>query len=235
MGASATSTTSSGQNHETEQVSLEEFLESCRATSLLAELEDDEELPEAEEEDNDDDANDEEDYDENFDEESATSEPRNTTSTLTSRRKTWDEEHVIKRKFSALIPAFDPRPGRTNVNQTSDLDITLPSNNEATREASPSTERPTPERDVPRLQLSLRGPNIPGVTDVEMDLRNPDWSIFKAVQQCIQSSSIGSKADKIRRVWEPTYVIVYRECKEKSPSGEISISILIFSNSFPTQ
>ena len=42
------------------------------------------------------------------------------------RRKTWDEEHVIKRKFSALIPAFDPRPGRTNVNQTSDLDIALP-------------------------------------------------------------------------------------------------------------
>ena len=235
LGASATSTTSSGQNHETEQVSLEEFLESCRATSLLAELEDDEELPEAEEEDNDDDANDEEDYDENFDEESATSEPRNTTSTLTSRRKTWDEEHVIKRKFSALIPAFDPRPGRTNVNQTSDLDITLPSNNEATREASPSTERPTPERDVPRLQLSLRGPNIPGVTDVEMDLRNPDWSIFKAVQQCIQSSSIGSKADKIRRVWEPTYVIVYRECKEKSPSGKISILIFIFFKSFPTQ
>ena len=49
-------------------------------------MEDDEELPEAEDEDNDDDANDdEEDYDENFDEESATSEPRNTVSTLTSR------------------------------------------------------------------------------------------------------------------------------------------------------
>ena len=28
-----------------------------------------------------------------------------------SRRKTWDDEHVLKRKFSALIPAFDPRPG----------------------------------------------------------------------------------------------------------------------------
>ena len=94
--ASATSTASpgsgvgvvgsGGQNHDTEQVSLEEFLESCRATSLLAELEDDEELPEAEDEDNDDGANDdEEDYDENFDEESATSEPRNTASTLTSR------------------------------------------------------------------------------------------------------------------------------------------------------
>ena len=32
----------------TVQVSMEEFLESCRATSLLAELEDEEELPDAE-------------------------------------------------------------------------------------------------------------------------------------------------------------------------------------------
>ena len=74
---------------------------------------------------------------------------------------------MIKRKFSALIPAFDPRPGRTNVNQTSDLDITLPPiNSEATREVSPSTERPTPEREMPRLQLILRGPNIPGIPGI---------------------------------------------------------------------
>lgn len=39
------------------QVSLEEFLESCRHTSLLTELEDEEELPDAE----DDDPNDEND------------------------------------------------------------------------------------------------------------------------------------------------------------------------------
>jgi hypothetical protein len=37
------------------------------------------------------------------------------------RRKPWDDEYVLKRKFSALIPAFDPRPGRTNVNQVSIL------------------------------------------------------------------------------------------------------------------
>ena len=54
---------------ESDQVSLEEFLESCRATSLLAELEDDEELPDAEDEDNDEDDNEEEDdYEENYDE-----------------------------------------------------------------------------------------------------------------------------------------------------------------------
>ena len=46
--------------------------------------------------------------------------------------------------------------------------------------------RTSPERgDVPRLQLCLRGPNMPGVTDVEIDLNNLDSSIFKAVQQVI--------------------------------------------------
>ena len=42
------------------------------------------------------------------------------------RRKAWDDEYVLKRKFSALIPAFDPRPGRTNVNQTTDLEVPVP-------------------------------------------------------------------------------------------------------------
>ena len=39
------------------------------------------------------------------------------------RRRTWDDEHVIKRQFSALVPAFDPRPGRTNIAQTQDIII----------------------------------------------------------------------------------------------------------------
>lgn len=34
------------------------------------------------------------------------------------QRKPWDDDFVLKRQFSALIPAFDPRPGRTNLNQT---------------------------------------------------------------------------------------------------------------------
>jgi hypothetical protein len=36
---------------------------------------------------------------------------------LLGRRKPWVDEYVLKRKFSALMPAFDLRPGRTNVNQ----------------------------------------------------------------------------------------------------------------------
>merc|ERR1719273_2380837 len=63
QGSQQTGSGTGPGNPDTEQVSLEEFLESCRATSLLAELEDDdEELPDADEDDNDeDDANDDED------------------------------------------------------------------------------------------------------------------------------------------------------------------------------
>ena len=38
-----------------------------------------------------------------------------------SKRRAWDDEFVLKRQFSALIPAFDPRPGRTNINQVSNV------------------------------------------------------------------------------------------------------------------
>jgi E3 ubiquitin-protein ligase HECTD1 len=105
---------------DSEQVSLEDFLESCRAPTLLAELDDDEEM--GDEDDNDDDENeDDADYDEvmvsrnllSFMEEEGFE-----TTTRPSKRRSWDDEYVLKRQFSALIPAFDPRPGRTNVNQT---------------------------------------------------------------------------------------------------------------------
>lgn len=105
---------------DSEQVSLEDFLESCRAPTLLAELDDDEEI--GDEDDNDDDENeDDADYDEvmvsrnllSFMEEEGFE-----TSSRPSKRRSWDDEYVLKRQFSALIPAFDPRPGRTNVNQT---------------------------------------------------------------------------------------------------------------------
>jgi len=190
--------------NDAEQVSMEEFLESCRATSLLAELEDDDELPEAEDDENEDeDVDEEEDYEDNYDEELM--ETRNTL----GKRKAWDDEHVIKRKFSALIPAFDPRPGRTNVNQTTDLEVPTPGSCKA---ADPVNS--TPSSSQPRLQLTLRGPNLPGIPDVDVELTDPDWSIFRAVQYITQEANLGSKADKMRRIWEPTYIVVYREYRD---------------------
>ena len=70
---------------------------------------------------------------------------------------------------------------------TSEVDANPPASENNITEAS----RTSPERgDVPRLQLCLRGPNMPGVTDVEIDLNNLDSSIFKAVQQVNLSRQI---------------------------------------------
>merc|ERR1719193_2183056 len=193
------------QTNEAEQVSMEEFLESCRATSLLAELEDDEELPDADEEENEEDCDDSEDCEDNYDEEGLSSqEVRN----MFGKRKTWDDDHVLKRKFSALIPAFDPRPGRTNTPQTSDLEVPAPGT------LPPAPPQGSSSGQQGKLNLVLRGPNLPGVPNVEVELGEGEKTIFKAVQTIIQSAALGSKADRMRRVWEPTYVVVYREHRD---------------------
>ncbi|GAB6021555.1 hypothetical protein CHUAL_004153 [Chamberlinius hualienensis] len=120
-------------------------------------------------------------------------------------------------QFAALIPAFDPRPGRTNVNQTTDLEIPAPGLEQAAE---------TEDSDaivLPKLILTLRGSNLPGqLSDVEIDLKDGDWTIFRAVQQLIQMSQMGSRQEKLRRVWEPTYTIVYREVKATTEEGASS-------------
>ncbi|CAH1960044.1 unnamed protein product [Acanthoscelides obtectus] len=195
---------------DSEQVSLEDFLESCRAPTLLAELDDDEEM--GEEEDNDDDENeDDADY-----EELSSMVSRNLLSfmeeesfeTKPTKRRSWDDEYVLKRQFSALIPAFDPRPGRTNVNQTTDLEVPPPGQ----EESNSSLEHELLPQ--PKLQLVLRGPNMPGVPDVEVELNNPQWTIFRAVQELMQIAEFNTKQEKIRRIWEPTYQIVYKEVRD---------------------
>ncbi|XP_018579699.1 E3 ubiquitin-protein ligase Ufd4 isoform X5 [Anoplophora glabripennis] len=193
---------------DSEQVSLEDFLESCRAPTLLAELDDDEEM--GDDDDNDDDENeDDADYEEVMvsrnllsfmEEESFETRP--------SKRRSWDDEYVLKRQFSALIPAFDPRPGRTNVNQTTDLEVPPPGQEES---CSTSEHELLPQ---PKLQLMLKGPNMPGILDVEVELSDPSWTIFRAVQELMQLAEFSSKQEKLRRIWEPTYVIVYKEVKD---------------------
>lgn len=204
---------------DSEQVSLEDFLESCRAPALLGDLDDDEDM----DEDNDDEENEDE-YeevgntllqvmvsrnlltfmdDETFENRLAT----------VGKRKSWDDEFVLKRQFSALIPAFDPRPGRTNVNQTSDLEIPPPGSNTDSGKICDSA--PISQ---PTLSLTLKGPSIGGIADIEIDLKNSDWTIFRSVQELIQQTNL-TKQDKFRKIWEPTYTIIYKESNEIG-SGE---------------
>nr|CAD7405777.1 unnamed protein product [Timema poppensis] len=76
------------------------------------------------------------------------------------KRRSWDDEYVLKRQFSALIPAFDPRPGRTNVNQTTDLEVPAPGADDS------SNNQEVDLMPQPKLQLVLRGPNLPGFLNI---------------------------------------------------------------------
>lgn len=111
-----------------------DLLENCHQARMLADLEDEEELPDAEDE-NEDDENENEDDDDLYDQEMMEDEvyemrnghvPVGHGHHSHGKRRSWDDEYVLKRQFTALIPAFDPRPGRTNINQISDLNIPPP-------------------------------------------------------------------------------------------------------------
>ena len=123
-----------------------EVYEAVRSSGLLADLEDEDDLPEPDEEDEEDDDDEEENDEENEDDYGDVSLscplPGSVLHTLVNvcfgsqmeeepertgtRRRMWDDEYVLKRQFSALVPAFDPRPGRTNVQQTQDVEVPAP-------------------------------------------------------------------------------------------------------------
>ncbi|XP_070612092.1 E3 ubiquitin-protein ligase HECTD1 isoform X9 [Erythrolamprus reginae] len=201
LTTSLTSTSSESDTGQEAEYSLYDFLDSCRASTLLAELDDDEDLPEPDEEDdeNEDDNQEDQEYEEEEEE----------YETKGGRRRTWDDDYVLKRQFSALVPTFDPRPGRTNVQQTTDLEIPPPGTPHSELleevECMPS----------PRLALILKVTGLGTTREVELPLTNFRSTIFYYVQKLLQFSCNGNvKSDKLRRIWEPTYTIVYKEMKD---------------------
>ncbi|XP_066988994.1 E3 ubiquitin-protein ligase HECTD1 isoform X6 [Macrobrachium rosenbergii] len=199
---------------DSEQVSLEDFLESCRASTLLAELTDDE-LPDPDDDENDEDDNDDDDDD--YEEEEECYEITNFVQVRNGKRRGWDDDFVIKRQFPALIPAFDPRPGRTNVNQTQDLEIPAPGTEDQLNDS------PSEVLSGPRLSLTLRGPNLPGIPDVDVPITKNTSTIFSAVQTLVHAANFPSRQEKLRRIWEPTYTLIYGEAREDEGSeGETS-------------
>ncbi|XP_068632880.1 E3 ubiquitin-protein ligase Ufd4 isoform X2 [Battus philenor] len=196
---------------ESEQVSLEDFLESCRAPALLTELEDDDE--------GDDPLDSDKENDPTYQEVS-----RNLLSLMEEEaleavrcsggggggsgarsRKPWDDDFVLKRQFSALIPAFDPRPGRTNLNQTVDLDIPLNEDSEAedsseetngniVNESSSNTASRLPAL---RLVLSSGGVSLP--------LERSSWTLYRAVL------ALNAKLPTHDTHRDATYTLTYKE------------------------
>ncbi|KAM8833425.1 LOW QUALITY PROTEIN: E3 ubiquitin-protein ligase HECTD1 [Synchiropus picturatus] len=209
LTTSLTSTSSESDTGQEAEFSLYDFLDSCRANTLLAELDDEEDLPEPDDDDdeNEDDNQEDQEYEEVLEEEEY--------ETKGGRRRTWDDDFVLKRQFSALVPAFDPRPGRTNVQQTTDLEI-----------PPPGTPRSEVQEEVecapsPHLALTLKVAGLGSAREVELPLANYKSTIFYYVQKLLQLSCSGSvKTDKLRRIWEPTYTIMYRELKDSDKEKE---------------
>ncbi|XP_049320167.1 E3 ubiquitin-protein ligase HECTD1 isoform X10 [Astyanax mexicanus] len=201
-----------------------DFLDSCRANTLLAELDDEEDLPEPDDDDdeNEDDNQEDQEYEEvlvrsrvNLGYHVHIHREEEEYETKGGRRRTWDDDFVLKRQFSALVPAFDPRPGRTNVQQTTDLEI-----------PTPGTPRSEVQEEVecapsPHLALILKVAGLGTTREVELPLSNYKSTIFYYVQKLLQLSCNGSiKSDKLRRIWEPTYTIMYRELKDSDKEKE---------------
>ncbi|XP_077945292.1 E3 ubiquitin-protein ligase HECTD1 isoform X2 [Gasterosteus aculeatus] len=209
LTTSLTSTSSESDTGQEAEFSLYDFLDSCRANTLLAELDDEEDLPEPDDDDdeNEDDNQEDQEYEEVLEEEEY--------ETKGGRRRTWDDDFVLKRQFSALVPAFDPRPGRTNVQQTTDLEI-----------PQPGTPRSEVQEEVecapsPHLSLTLKVAGLGTTREVELPLSNYKSTIFYYVQRLLQLSCSGAvKTDKLRRIWEPTYTIMYRELKDSDKEKE---------------
>ncbi|XP_048585863.1 E3 ubiquitin-protein ligase HECTD1-like isoform X2 [Nematostella vectensis] len=181
-----------------------EVYEAVRSSGLLDDIGDDDDLPEPDDEDEDDDDDEDEENDEENEDDYDLSEEVERPGT---RRRTWDDEFVLKRQFSALVPAFDPRPGRTNVQQTQDIEVPPP----GSKRPSTPEEPETPAQ--PSLLLSIRGPATHGLPEIEIPLDNPDSTIFSYVQRVTLAAG-GTKTERIRRLWEPTYTITYREARD---------------------
>ncbi|CAF0845992.1 unnamed protein product [Adineta ricciae] len=138
--------------------------------------------------------------------------------------RNWDENFVLKRQFSVLLPAFDGRPGRTNINATQDIPVpTSVSPKEAT-----STKRisNTDALAAANMTLFIRGPSphVSGLKEIEIEMSDMDATIFKYVQQLIEPFPSSQRYERIKRIFEPTYTIVYTE---KSSAQSKSNSSLI--------
>ncbi|KAI3415824.1 Mib_herc2 protein [Globodera pallida] len=140
----------------------------------------------------------------------------------------WNDDFVLRRQFSALIPAFDPRPGRTNVNQTQD--VKLPENilfcgnrrkESSIREYSKGETSSTVGVGTPTIRLFIKKTSKDQATKPEeegitVEMKDDDSSLFRYVQDlllgnqnCESSSDNIFSSDVNSQIWENTFTLIY--------------------------
>lgn len=106
------------------------------------------------------------------------------------------------------------------MNQTVDLEIQEPNNticfSRKRKESTASVGSGSSKAAglSPKLLLSFKMTTFTN-KEVEIDLVNPNWSIFSALQHLSQAAG-NSKQEKLRRIWDSSvYTVCYREVKEE--------------------
>ena len=116
----------------------------------------------------------------------------------------YNDEFVLKCQFSALIPAFDPRPGKNNINQIQDISVptsSLGGTSGVATEASVSQANDTSgqkalagEARTPKVDLYLKveyatvsaaSENALEFVKEEIKLTNKNATIFQYIQNLI--------------------------------------------------
>lgn len=132
-----------------------------------------------------------------------------------SRGSPWEDDATVKCTFEALIPAFDPRPGRSNVNQTLEVELpTVVKDFGSTKASSSKIDKDD------QMRFFLRGPNMSGVDNVTIEMNDDSASLFRYMQIINNSVNWATKSDRSRRIWEPTYSICY--CSADQTNVEVS-------------
>lgn len=49
------------------------------------------------------------------------------------------------------------------------------------------------------------------MSDIEISLDDPNATLFKYIQQLTLMGPLNGRADRLKRIWEPTYTLVYRD------------------------
>jgi hypothetical protein len=108
-----------------------------------------------------------------------------------------------------MVPPFDERPEHQHRNIKDRSDLTIPppgSSADSLTEVAKSNGGSTRHNEMAKLSLFLVETAADGTETLQ--LLPPDISIFRAVQQLVAQGT--SESNRLMKVWEPTYTIVYR-------------------------
>lgn len=137
--------------------------------------------------------------------------------------RVWENDYIIKRRLNSLIPPFDPRPGRMNLQQTVDLTVPPPGTPEAElRRDKDKTSTPHGTK----IKLFIRSPSPPGnkSTSVEIPLKDcssrvsplrNELTIFNCVQNLNLLLPGSNNQNKLKKIWDQPYTIVYKEAEDE--------------------